>query len=503
MGLWLRAVPRLRAPLLRASALRLDLGYRGVLGEKPRQRIYFSRSLSSGDVKWLWPLDRESLGFHVVHNRGARMGFFLMTLNSTSPLKTEDVERALSHLQRKNPAMRVDIRLRDDVWWFCEQVGRKVDFKMLGEGASSLEECRRMSERGFPDGDTWKFRMIPRGKEAPCVMPEVKGDFPYQYDVLMTSHHALGDGLSVSMIVKRMVELLNDVILGRHVDDEATTRFLPREELWEIESRITKKLQEDPERHDFVQGTMPDSSPLLLRAFPRPSADRVTTGYLTRTVDLETTQNFERLCKAQGVTINGAFTSVINIALARLVQKSGISQESYRIASNHLVSVIRYLKQTPRDIMGGYPLYLSHISDITSDRVTDHFWEYAKEVNRELREGLTSELPLEQKLARLMAQPDQVEQWARKPPPVVHDFGITNIARFPMPELREDDQVLVTDATSIGMVHGFTHMLLFLVHTFRDRCNYSLSYATDYFTDETAILLADEVMSVYREVSGV
>lgn len=26
--------------------------------------------------------------------------------------------------------MRVDIRLRDDVWWFCEQVGRKVDFKV-------------------------------------------------------------------------------------------------------------------------------------------------------------------------------------------------------------------------------------------------------------------------------------------------------------------------------------------------------------------------------------
>ncbi|XP_037783788.1 uncharacterized protein LOC119580011 [Penaeus monodon] len=498
--MWLRSVPRLRAPFLSASAPRLALGDRRVL-EEPRQRIYLSRSLSSGDVKWLRPIDRESLLFHLVHNRGSRMGIFLMTLNSVNPLKTEDIERALFHLQRKNLAMRVDIRIRDDVWWFCEQDGYNVDFKMLSEGASSVEECRRMCERGFPDGATWKFRMIPRGKEAPCVMPEVKGDFPYQYDVLMTSHHALGDGLSVSLIVKRMVELLNDVILGRHVDDEVTSRFSSREECYEIESRITKMLEEDPQRHDYVRETMPDASPLLLRAFPRPSGNRVTTGYLTRIVDHEATQNFQRQCKAHGVTINGAFTAVINIAMARLVQKSGISQRSYRIASNHRVSVNRYLKQTPRDVMDGYPLYLSHISNITSDRVTSHFWEYAKEVNRELREGLTSELPFEQKMARLMAQPNLVEEWARNPPPVVHDYGITNIAHFPMPERRKDDQVMVTDVNSVAMVHKYIHMLLFLVLTVRGRCSYSLSYATDYFTDDTAILLADEVMSVYREVS--
>ncbi|XP_063612066.1 uncharacterized protein LOC134785611 [Penaeus indicus] len=285
-----------------------------------RALFHLQRSLSSGDVKWLWPIDRESLLFHLVHDLGSRMGFFLMTLNSVHPLKTEDVERALFHLQRKNLAMRVDIRNRDDVWWFCED-GNNVDFKMLSEGANSVEECRRMSEGGFPDGATWKFRMIPRGKEAPCVMPEIKEDFPYQYDVLMTSHHALGSGLSVSLIVKRMVELLNDVILDRHIDDEVTSRFSSRGECYEIESRIRKMLEDDPQRHDHVRETMPDASPLLLQAFPRPSGNRATTGYLTRIIDLEATQNFQRQCKAHGVTINGAFTAVVNIALARLMQK--------------------------------------------------------------------------------------------------------------------------------------------------------------------------------------
>lgn len=369
---------------------------------------------------------------------------------------------------------------------------------MLSEDTNSMEDFHRLCEQGFPDGNTWVFRMIPRQKDAPCAMPEVKEDFPYQYDLHMTGHHGLSDGLSVSLLVKRMVELLNDVILGRHISDELTSRFLPREELWEIESRITKKLEEDPRRHDYVRETIPDSTPLLLQAFPRPSVDRVTSRILSRTVDLEATQNFQKLCKAHGVTINSAFTAAINTAIVRLVQRSGISQQSYRIASNHLVSALRYLKQTPPDIMGGYALFLSHVSRMNH---TSNFWEYSKEVHRELKGALQSELPLEQKMASVMAQPNLAEDWARNPPKVVHDYGITNIAHFPMPERRADDQVLVTNVSSTAMVHKYIHMVLFLVYTFRGRSNYAISYATDYIADETARMLADEVMSVYREVS--
>ncbi|XP_047471028.1 uncharacterized protein LOC125026560 [Penaeus chinensis] len=407
MSLWLRSVPRLRAPFLPASAPRLALGDRRVLREEPNQRIcLLRRTLSSGDVKWLWPIDRESLSFHLVHKHGTRMGLYLMTLNSVNLLKTEDVERALFHLQRKNPALRVDLRLRGNVWWFCEQDGNthKVDFKRLNEGTSSTEEIQRMCEKGFPDGATWKFRMIPRGKEAPRDMPEVK-DFPYQYNIIMTSHHAVSDGLSASLMAKQMVELLNDVILGRHINDEATSQFVQREELWEIESRIIKKLEDDPQRHDYVKQTMPLSTPLLLQAFPRPSVDEVTTRHLSRIIDGDVTQKFEKQCKSHGVTIHSAFSAVINTAIVSLMQKSGISQQSYQIAGNHIVSMLRYLKRTPRDAMGGYAVLRSHISRLTNDQA-NHFWEYAQELNGDLREGLTSELPLEQKMARLGAQPD-------------------------------------------------------------------------------------------------
>ncbi|XP_037783786.1 uncharacterized protein LOC119580010 [Penaeus monodon] len=502
MGLWLRSVPRLRAPFLPASAPRLALGNRRVfLEEEPRQRGFLlRRTLSSGGVKWLWPIDRESLSFHLVHHHGTRMGLYLMTLNSVNPLNTEDVERALFHLQRKNPALRVDFRLRENVWWFYEQDGNKVDFKMLSEGTSSSDEIQRMCETGFRDGATWKFRMIPRGKETPSVMPEVKGDFSYQYHFIMASHHALSDGLSASLMAKQVVELLNDVILGRHINDKTTSQFIQREELCEIESRIMKKLEGDPQRHDYVKQTMPLSTPLFLQAFPRPSVDQVTTRHLSRIIDSDVTQKFEKQCKSHGVTINSAFSAVINTAIVSLMQKSGISQQSYQIAGNQVVNMLRYLKQTPRDAMGGYGLLLSHISRVTNDRA-NNFWEYAKEVNRELREGLTSELPLEQKMARLMAQPNLVEEWAQKPPPIVHDYGITNVGHFPMPERHSDDQVLVTDVASVAMVHKYIHMLLFLVYTFRGRCRFSLSYATDYIADDTAILLADEVISVYRKVS--
>lgn len=62
--------------------------------------LFRSRALSSVNVKWLWPVDREALSFHLIHNLGSRMGLFHLTLNAKNPLKTEDVEEALFHLQR-------------------------------------------------------------------------------------------------------------------------------------------------------------------------------------------------------------------------------------------------------------------------------------------------------------------------------------------------------------------------------------------------------------------
>lgn len=52
------------------------------------------------EAEWLWPLDDTQMMFVEGHEAGTRFTCPTMTLNSAAPLRVEDVEEALFHLQR-------------------------------------------------------------------------------------------------------------------------------------------------------------------------------------------------------------------------------------------------------------------------------------------------------------------------------------------------------------------------------------------------------------------
>ncbi|XP_037783782.1 uncharacterized protein LOC119580009 [Penaeus monodon] len=467
-----------------------------------------ARAMSSNSVKWLNPADREATSFHVAYEHGTRKGVYGMTINTTKALKEEEVRLSLRHLRRKHPPLRIGLQRRDGTVWFCEPDDSSLDFKVVHEGASIVEEIEKVSKEGLQNANrtSWVLRLIPRGEDVPCAVPGARSRFPHQYDVIFTGHHAIADGQGAMMFVVSLLEFINDIMNGNTIEEEEEEgEAFQKDEIWELEASVKQKLEKDPQRHEFVKQSLPSPSttPLLLQAFPRPTGVIPSTRHVARAVDSHVTRNLQKKCKIHGVTLNSVIVASLNVAMMRLLKEAGLSQQSYTIRSCHAVNLGRYLKRTPPSAVGGYGLLLSYAADVDTNAQAN-FWQYCKKINQELKESLRSGLPLEQKMLKQMMHPNaSPEKEFQDGIPVVHDFGVTNVGSFPTVEPGPDDNILITDVASYNILHQFVHMNLFQVLTFRGRCIFTMSYATDYIADETATSFADELMLVLQEVSDI
>ncbi|ROT79575.1 hypothetical protein C7M84_001713 [Penaeus vannamei] len=428
--------------------------------------------MCTGSVKWLMPADREATGFHVAYEHGTRKGVYGVTMNTTKALKEEVVRLALDQLKRRHPPLRSGLRRRDSTVWFYESDDNDVDFKVkwsTGAGKSGEEDPEEVSGEGVQEAANCNLvggqALIPPRREPPGAVPREPGRASRHQRSGLSEGRDLGPG-------------------GQ---------------------RQAAELEEDPQRYEFVKQSLPSptSTPLLLQAFPRPTGVTPSTRHVARSVDSHVTGNLQKKCKIHGVTLNSVIAASLNIALMRLLKKAGMSQQSFTIRSSHAVNLGRYLKRTPPSSVGGYGLLLSYASDVDTD-AQESFWQYCKRIHQDLKENLRSGLPLEQKMLPRMVDPSaSPEEEFQRGIPVVHDFGVTNVGSFPTLEPGPDDNIFITDVAPYNILHQFVHMNLFQVITFRGRCNYTLSYATDFIADETATSFADELMLVLQEVSDI
>ncbi|XP_047486729.1 uncharacterized protein LOC125037584 [Penaeus chinensis] len=172
--------------------------------------------------KWLWPAYKEMEMFKAGHDIGCKKIIVNYRYNTVKPLDPGHVEQAMRHFQRKVPNLRCFFKERDGKLWVCEDPNPDIDFEYL-EGAESSAVINEHINKPFLSDRTpiWRVRLMPVPADAPCPMPEIKAAFPYQYDLGIMSHHSFMDGGGLAIVTGKLVGLLNDVIAGRPVNDEA------------------------------------------------------------------------------------------------------------------------------------------------------------------------------------------------------------------------------------------------------------------------------------------
>ncbi|XP_042866050.1 uncharacterized protein LOC122249342 [Penaeus japonicus] len=455
------------------------------------------------EAEWLWPLDDTQMMFVEGHEAGTRFTCPTMTLNSAAPLRVEDVEEALFHLQRKTPIYQVCMSERNGRLWWRKRDDIDINFKVFERGADTLEVMNDMWEEGFEkDGSLWKSRLLAADAHEPCPIPELRADYPYQYTFITCTHHAIGDGMSVAPLCQAFLDILNAIIDGRQIDDKPLGIFLSGDEIAAKDEAIRQQLLQDPDRFEALKAEVlnANKAPALLKAFPRPSVDKPTTKQIINNIDKNTHDAFAERCKAAGVSFASGIQAAINTAIVEMVSDAGVDDEYHDISVNLAANLRRFMEQRPLHAQGLHARTMAVVTH-TPKNTRERFWEYTADLHRDLGAQIRSGGVLQQEVVRRMVMPkvDPYEYYVGSPE-ATRDYGLNSLGNVANVVPGTGKHVQMTDLLQHTAVHKFIYSNFHQICTFRGSCKYIISYATDQLSDETAQLLANKIFEVIKNV---
>ncbi|KAG7176306.1 hypothetical protein Hamer_G009094 [Homarus americanus] len=392
------------------------------------------RWMCDDSVRWLWPADEDSISFDAGHRHGTRKGIVAVTLNTTKPLQLHYLKEAFHHLQRRIPTFRMCLRPRGDSLWFCEPSQVSVNIQMLADDDNLLEVMSKVGKEQFTycDPVQWKAIFIPRRAHIPCPLPELQHSFPHQCDFVFTAHHALYNGMDCNFMLKCLVDILNDIIAGQPVDDSPCSVFTDRDEIQILRKNVRENLRKNTKRIDEVRKSMPsaDTVPLLFETFPRPTAIKRTTRFVSHNIEPLVIKQFHEKAKKAGVSIYSALTAAVNTAIVELANEAGKVHETCTVSTYHLLKLGNQ-KTEMKYQLGLLNVCLSHSSHVDKN-IKSNFWDYSKKLHHELGWSLNSELALEQVMVKNMDHPiASPDDPFINPSPVLHDYTLNYLGVVP------------------------------------------------------------------------
>ncbi|XP_068218091.1 uncharacterized protein [Palaemon carinicauda] len=457
------------------------------------------RSECNEDLKWMFPASKEIEELCFAHKHRSSFTCGVYSFNAKLPLKHEEVEKALIILQRKIPSFCCCMKKRDDQFWICD-TNPRIDFEIL-EGVSSSDVTNGFCNdaMGYEEGPLWKTRLLRVPDNSPCILPEIKEAFPYQYDLIVSYHHAFFDGYTGVIFANTLVQVLNDVIAGRPVDNQPSAVYASYADIQELHTKIRRQLEDDPDKlRELKEEILAcDNTPILFKAYPPPGGEDHSVGII-RNIDNQTLQKFHAYCKNAGVTFNSGFEALVNTALVEMVRDAGVDDESHQISINLSMDLRRYKRRYELPIVGLHRRQYTHRVS-TSSNVRNHFWKYTQKLHNKLNKEITSGEVLEQYVVRQMTMPQiQYDEYYKGNPPMVRDYCLANVGDITKVLPGVGDHLQLTSVyTKTGLIKA-PYLMMHHTFTFRGHSPYTLSYNRKCMSDDTAGQLMDRVMNLLQ-----
>ncbi|XP_066975311.1 uncharacterized protein [Macrobrachium rosenbergii] len=450
------------------------------------------------ELKWLFPASKDAEEIYHAHRYGSGLTGTCHRYNTKLPLQEEHVARALDIWQRKIPSYSCCIKERDNQLWICQDPNPKLDFEVLEE-KDRQETIERFSTDAKGSGETplWKARLIRVSDDSPCVLPELKEAFPYQYDLILSLHHCFMDGFTSGFGFQKLVEILNDVIAGRPLDNQPLAMCVSDADIQELNAKIRRQLEEDPVKlQELKEDTLAcNNMPVLLKAFPPPGGKNYSKT-ISHDVKQHTLQKFYAYCKSEGVTFNSGFEALINTALVEMIRDAGVNDESHQISVNMAFDMRRYMKQYELPIVGLNRRHYAHRIQ-THVNIRNHFWTYTRMLHDKLSRLIKSGEVMQQYVVRQMTMPQvSLDDHYKGNPPLVRDYALANIGDITKIIPGEGEHLQMTNSLIFNSIHKSPHMMLQHIFTFRGHSPYSLSYNRNSMSDDTAGELMDRVVNL-------
>lgn len=367
-------------------------------------------------------------------------------------------------------------------------------FQLLIDNTKDEDLHARLQGYNFnkETGPLWCVKLRPEShSSAEGVSREGISGFPHMYSLFLGINHAITDGTTNAIICGYLIQILDDVLAGKQIDeeeqlgifisDEKTIKAVQEQVAFVKDNpEILKTLEKD---HQVLQGRRS----IFKNTFKGVAKEEARTLFMTQNLDSETTAAFIKRCRAEGVTVNSAFIGIANFALVDLLVQGGLERDSYSIRSSHVLNARRYMEGDASQYLGCHLTILNVIFE-TPRSFSESFWRYVKPIQEEFQTKIKSGYALQ-----IEGTKGLVSNTSDFDPTFEFDYCITNMGDVTQRVTEGGDHVHVLQLLRTAEISRVPIALSSFLHTFLGRFTHTLAYNTSLVTSQMAELYYDKI----------
>ena len=364
-------------------------------------------------------------------------------------------------------------------------------------------------------GPFWAARFLPWSQKQTSYCNSLKLEkmdgtksLPFISHFVIGYHHGITDGHTCFRIMRMLLELLDDVIKEKAVDDEIQlSTLLDRKDeirlLEEIETELVCNKELFKIRNDEHQNPMVDA--LIDQGYPVPLKNKKETVSLPYILDRESTKAFAAKCKKEGLTFHTGFTAVIDAAFVKLLRDANVEQDVYKILSVHSVNQRKYYNDCENSFGNGFGML-----DMTMEapkNVLDNFWNYGRQVHSVLKSRYQKKITLERHvLGKLSGAspliPLDMKQVTENHLPKLVTYTTTNMLDVSHLVGNCTENVSLDYFDRITSIFDFPTLWLSGFQTINGQLMHSMQYNRNLIDTPVAQKMSDNIFAILKQVSN-
>ncbi|XP_042890274.1 uncharacterized protein LOC122265184 [Penaeus japonicus] len=437
-------------------------------------------------AKWLW---KKTLTENFFETFAIS---YQLSIVTREPLLEEQLIRALTICQRKVLPLRTCYGERDGETWLREMTQEIVDFELLSDDEKNEDLHRRLHGYNFntQTGPLWCVKLRRDSHSSPeCVFSEEVPGFPHKYSLFLGINHAITDGTSNVIICGFLIQILEDVLFGKEINDkEQLGVFISDEKTNKVKQEQVAVVKGNPElQRTLIKDwqVLQERRSIHKAIFKGVGEKKARTAFLTQSLDAETTAAFIKRCRVEGVTVNSAFTAVCNFAMVDLLVSGGLEQDSYSIQSTHVLNTRRYWEDGTSQYLGCHISLLSGILE-TPRNFGENFWKHVKPINEEFQMKFKSAYSLQ-----LEGVKELVSETPDFDPTYEFEFCLTNMGLLSKSMTEGGDHVRAVHLLRTVDLNDVSCIYNNFLHTLNRRLTHTLVYNTSLATSHMAKLFCE------------
>ena len=370
-----------------------------------------------------------------------------------------------------------------------------LDFPQAVDTSNQLKVQEELMNFQFnnSEGPLWCARLLQQDSYGGSTSPGLEATFPYSRSLVLANHHGIADGTTNNRTVNFFLQILDDIIAGKPIDDSEQCGELASGE--ETISLLEATEHELKKNENLFKQTLEDlekkhaKKKLVASAFPRLDDPNFTTKLVSETLDEETTTRFFQRCKQEGVTVNSGFSALINGSLVDLLSEAGLQLDEYPILQLYAINLRRYWQGDVSRALG------CHISgmekyNVLTQQWKDNFWQQVRDHHRNIHDDLKKLEPLKFLIYFLLGNGEErTKSMLKERPTPDNDQSFANIGNL--------DHLIPAEGEHVRLAHivrstqGWVDRLLHMFHSLRGRLMYNMCYTSDLLTDQEARRFTD------------